>query len=81
MYKTQNPLSLKAIGYFLEKTTKPPSEGCGYCCLHTFSRTSTIPVIEEQFDQWMAKAWLMVKESNSSWLMTGIARFIADSCT
>ncbi|XP_038574937.1 uncharacterized protein LOC119902683 [Micropterus salmoides] len=57
---------LRAVGDFLEKATKPPSEGGGYRRLRTFSGVSPVPVGEEQFDHWMEQAWLMVKESDCS---------------
>lgn len=43
---------LQAVGDFLEKTTKPPSES-GYCCLRLFSGTKPVPAGEEQHDHWL----------------------------
>lgn len=53
---------LQAVGDFMQKTSKPPTES-GYRRLRLFSGTQPVPVGEEQLDHWLEQAWLMVEES------------------
>uniref|UniRef100_A0A667YF70 CCHC-type domain-containing protein n=1 Tax=Myripristis murdjan TaxID=586833 RepID=A0A667YF70_9TELE len=56
---------LRAVGDFLDKTTKP-SDGGSYCRLRMFSGVLPTPPGEEPLDHWLEQAWLMVEETDCS---------------
>uniref|UniRef100_A0A3Q2SPC9 Uncharacterized protein n=1 Tax=Fundulus heteroclitus TaxID=8078 RepID=A0A3Q2SPC9_FUNHE len=56
---------LRAVGDFLDKTSKP-ADGGSYGRLRIFSGTLPTPPGEEPFDHWLEQAWLMVEETEYS---------------
>ncbi|XP_067217732.1 paraneoplastic antigen Ma1 homolog [Chanodichthys erythropterus] len=53
---------LQIVGHLLEKTAKPLDMG-SYCRLRLFSGVLPTPCGEEQFDNWLEQAQLMIEES------------------
>uniref|UniRef100_A0A3B1JFJ8 CCHC-type domain-containing protein n=1 Tax=Astyanax mexicanus TaxID=7994 RepID=A0A3B1JFJ8_ASTMX len=57
---------IRAVSDLLEKTAKPHSESHAYKRLRIFSGTSPTPAGEENLENWLEQAKLMVEESNCS---------------
>ncbi|KAL0173003.1 hypothetical protein M9458_033314, partial [Cirrhinus mrigala] len=60
---TSTPDVLQIVGNLLEKTAKPSFDMGGYRRLRLFSGVLPTPCGEEQFDNWLEQAQLMVEES------------------
>lgn len=57
---------IRAVGEILEKTTKHPGDSNAYRRLRTFSAVVPTPMGEENMDNWMEQARLMITECECS---------------
>ncbi len=57
---------IRAVGDLLAKNTKISSDSGSFRCLRTFSGITPIPAGEDNLENWMEQAMLMVEESDRS---------------
>ncbi|XP_016352986.1 paraneoplastic antigen Ma1 homolog [Sinocyclocheilus anshuiensis] len=57
---------IRAVGEILEKTAKPSGDSSAYRRLHTFSAIMPTPMGEENMENWMEQARLMITECECS---------------